>query len=117
MSSRRPRGGSSSKEDGKPPPEQRASLSAHKPTTATLTSPSGNNNDGGWGSPSRFGHFAKYTKPKIGPTYQCGEWYIFFIGGRYKRLFTSCELFESSHRPSYIMTFLPLFIHLTIHQL
>ena len=29
---------------------------------------------GGWGSPAaagRFGHFAKYTKPKIGSNYQC----------------------------------------------
>ena len=30
---------------------------------------------GGWGSPAtaggRFGHFAKYTKPKIGANYQC----------------------------------------------
>ena len=25
----------------------------------------------GLGSPSRFGHFAKYTKPKIGPAFQC----------------------------------------------
>jgi len=31
---------------------------------------------------------------------------FFLLGVVYKRLFTSCELFESSHRPSYIMTFL-----------
>ena len=38
---------------------------------AASSSSSTNNNHGGWGSPSRFGHFAKYTKPKIGPAFQC----------------------------------------------
>ena len=41
----------------------------------------------------------------------------FLLGVVCKDCSTSCELFESSHRPSYIMTFLPLFIHLTIYQL
>lgn len=44
--------------------------------TATTTPPRENTNHRGggggeWGSASRFGHFAKYTKPKIGPAFQC----------------------------------------------
>ena len=49
-------------------------------STTPTTPPRGDNNinnvSGGeqqqqWGSASRFGHFAKYTKPKIGPAFQC----------------------------------------------
>ncbi|KAL7542987.1 hypothetical protein ACHAXR_013288 [Thalassiosira sp. AJA248-18] len=43
-----------------------------KPAAAAATTASpGGGAVGGWGSPSRFGHFAKYTKPKIGHTFQC----------------------------------------------